>query len=207
MNSKVQSLPVRIIPFSNEMTIEASHVLARSFLNNPLHIAAFGYDEIKKNNAFFRSGIAVMKGAKFIAVRKSRILGFIHWAASPHCQFSMMEKLALVPQMMMGFGFNSTVKVSKWLAEWSKHDPEKKHIHLGPIGVDPDEQGHGIGRLLMQHYCDELDRTGSEGYLETDRKKNIKFYESFGFRIMGELSVLGVKNYLMWRSVHCQNIT
>lgn len=181
------------------MLLEASDVLALAFINNPLHVAAFGFDAVEKNKAFFRSGIPVMKGAKFVAVRNARILGFIHWVESPRCQFSMMEKLALVPYMMTGFGFNSTVKASKWLAVWSKHDPEKKHIYLGPVGVDPREQGQGIGRLLMQHYCDELDHTGSEGYLETDREKNIKFYESFGFETIQEISVLEVKNYLMWR--------
>jgi hypothetical protein len=51
----------------------------------------------------------------------------------------------------------------------------------------------------MQRYCDQLDTSGQEGYLETDRPGNVPFYEGFGFRVTGELQVLGVPNYFMTR--------
>jgi hypothetical protein len=51
----------------------------------------------------------------------------------------------------------------------------------------------------MKLYCEELDRTRHAGYLETDRSENVSFYGRFGFETIGEVSVLGVRNYLMWR--------
>ena len=86
-----------IEPFSREMTTEASRALARAFVTNPLHIAAFGPGQLGKNEAFFRIGLAVMKGPKLVALDGSHILGLIHWVRSPDCQFSGLEKLRMTP--------------------------------------------------------------------------------------------------------------
>ena len=51
----------------------------------------------------------------------------------------------------------------------------------------------------MQEYCEDLDQTDGGGYLETDRSENVEFYRRFGFDIIHEATVLGVRNYFMWR--------
>lgn len=102
--------------------------------------------------------------------------------------------------MVRGFGLGSALRVGSWLSVWSKSDPKTAHSHLGPIGVSPEAQGQWIGRRLMDAYCNELDRTGEAGYLETDRPENVTFYRQFGFEVTDEISVLGVPNHLMWRN-------
>ena len=190
---------ISIEPFRPDMTPEASRTLARAFVTNPVHLVAFGPDQLRRNEAFFRTGLAAMKGPKLVALEGSQILGLIHWVGSPDCQFSGAEKLRMTPAMFAGFGLRSALRVSSWLSAWSKHDPSEPHSHLGPIGVDRGVQGRGIGRQLMDRYCEELDRTGTAGYLETDKPENARFYGHFGFETTGEIPVLGVTNYLMWR--------
>ena len=136
-----------------------------------------------------------------MALEGSQILGLIHSVTSPDCQFSGAEKLRMTPAMMAGFGLRSTLRVGSWLSAWSKHDPSEAHSHLGPIGVDPGAQGRGIGQQLVGQYCEELDRTGTAGYLETDRPENVRFYGHFGFETTAEIPVLGIPNFLMWRKV------
>jgi hypothetical protein len=70
-----------------------ARVLARAFVGNPLNIAAFGQSALDANEAFFRSGLEVMKGTKLVAVEQTRIVGVVHWADSPGCRFSGVEKL------------------------------------------------------------------------------------------------------------------
>jgi GNAT superfamily N-acetyltransferase len=190
---------IRIEALRPEMVPEASRVLARAFVTNPVHVVAFGPDQLSRNEAFFRTGLAAMKGPKVVALEGSQIVGVLHSVDSPDCQFSGPEKLRMTPAMIGGFGLRSALRVSSWLAAWAKHDPSGPHSHLGPIGVEPSAQGRRIGQQLMDRYCEELDRTGTAGYLETDKPENARFYGHFGFETTGEIPVLGVPNYLMWR--------
>jgi GNAT superfamily N-acetyltransferase len=190
-----------IEPFTSEMTPEAARMLARAFVTNPLHVSAFGASQLAKNEAFFRTGLAAMKGTKLVALDGSRIVGLVHWVGSPGCQFSGVEKLRMMPAMLSGFGLRSAGRVGSWLGAWAKHDPAGPHVHLGPIGVAPDAQGRHIGHRLMERYCEAQDRSQASGYLETDRPENVDFYARFGFAVSDQESVLGVTNYFMRRNV------
>lgn len=181
------------------MLNEASGMMARAFMTNPLHVAAFGPNQFAKNVAFFRTGLSVMKGPKLAALEGPQILGMIHWVDSHICQFSGLEKLRMTPAMINGFGLRAALRVSTWLSAWAKHDPQEPHIHLGPIGIEPSAQGQGIGQQLMKRYCEVLDQSGKAGYLETDRSENVQFYQRFGFEVTDEIQILGVTNYFMWR--------
>ena len=190
---------ITIREFEPEMTGPAAEVLARAFVTNPLNIAAFGVDQLSANEAFFRGGLRVMRGRKLVALDGARIVGFIHWVSSPGCQFSDLEKVAMLPRMIQEFGVQRSVRISSWLATWSKHDPKEPHCHLGPIGVDPAAQGRGIGQRLMALYCEDLNRSATSGYLVTDRPENVAFYQRFGFELTHEIPILGISNFLMRR--------
>jgi ribosomal protein S18 acetylase RimI-like enzyme len=190
---------VQLEPFTPDMTREASRVLARAFVGNPLHVATFGAGHAARNEAFFRIGLGTMKGTKLVAVDQSRIVGLIHWVRSPRCQPSVVEKLRATPPMLGSLGLPAAWRLVSWLSAWSACDPDELHVHLGPIGVDPDAQRRHIGLRLMERYCEDLDRTGQAGYLETDRPENVRFYGHFGFEITREIPVAGVPNYMMWR--------
>jgi GNAT superfamily N-acetyltransferase len=190
---------ITLAPLDQEMLPEAARVLARAFVTNPLHLAAFGADVLRRNERFFTTGLAVMKGTRLVALDQNRIVGVIHWVDAPGCQFSGGEKLRMMPGLLTGVGARCAVKILSWLSAWSADDPSDPHVHLGPIGVEPEAQGRGVGRLLMQRYCSELDVSGKAGYLETDRPENMAFYRRFDFETVREISVLGVPNFLMER--------
>ena len=178
---------------------EACRLLARAFMSNPDHVAAFGTAALAKNEAFFRAALQVLKGQTLVATDGSRIVGLIHWVDSPRCQVGGIEKLRLIPVMVSQLGVGATVRVVSWLSTWSKHDPRKPHVHLGPVGVLPEAQGQHIGSRLMTRYCEALTETGAVGYLETDRPENVAFYRRFGFETTKVVRVIGAKNYLMSR--------
>jgi hypothetical protein len=54
----------------------------------------------------------------------------------------------------------------------------------------------------MVLYCEDLDRTATSGYLETDRPENVAFYQRFGFEVKEEIPILGTPNFLMRRPAH-----
>lgn len=195
---------LRVEPLAPEWVPEVTRVLARAYVTNPLHVAVFGPGALDRNELFFREGLAVMKGPKVVAFddsrpHGSRVVGFIHWVRSPRCQPGVLQKLRLVPVMIGGLGLTPALAVTRWLSTWARHEPPGAHLHLGPIAVDPSSQGRGIGWLLMELYRAELERAAVAGYLETDRAENTGFYGRFGFEIVREVAVLGVRNYLMSR--------
>ena len=192
-------MAITITVLTPERNEAAVRLLARAFVTNPLHVAVFGTAQIGANEAFFRIGLAVMKGRKLVAADGPRMLGVTHWVDSSKCQFSSAEKLRMLPAMVKGFGLRSAIRVGGWLSAWSKRDPAERHVHLGPIGVSPEAQGRGVGRLLMQRYCDQLDDRAAVGYLETDRPENVDFYTKFGFEVTETASIHGVVNYFMRR--------
>jgi ribosomal protein S18 acetylase RimI-like enzyme len=192
-------MAIAITSLIRDQEKEATALLARAFVTNPLHIAVFGTDRIGANEAFFRIGLAVMKGEKLVALDGLRMLGVVHWVDSEKCQVSWGEKVGLLPAMVMRIGLRSAIRVGGWLSVWSKHDPAERHVHLGPIGVSPEAQGRGVGRQLMERYCGHLDDLRVVGYLETDRPGNVTFYTKFGFQVTGTALIQGVPTYFMRR--------
>jgi GNAT superfamily N-acetyltransferase len=59
-----------------------------------------------------------------------------------------------------------------------------RHWYLNELGVDPNMQGQGVGRLLLQTVLEQADRTGLVCYLDTFNEKNLNFYQRNGFTIV-----------------------
>jgi ribosomal protein S18 acetylase RimI-like enzyme len=192
---------MNVVEWRPELTDATVDVLSRAFAKNPIHIAAFGADRvIARNRAFFRSGLGVFSGRRLVAMDGSQVVGFMHWVDSPGCQLSLGRRVRLVPAMLTGFGLRSTLRVGSWLSAWAQGDHDDPHWHLGPIGVDPEVQGTGVGRLLMDMYCSAVDAAPALGFLETDTSENAAFYKKFGFEVVKEVKVLGTTTYFMART-------
>lgn len=65
------------------------------------------------------------------------------------------------------------------------------HWYLVALGVDPDVQGRGLGRALLQPVLERADRDGVTCYLETFLERTAAFYRRLGFEIVGEDAVPG----------------
>jgi GNAT superfamily N-acetyltransferase len=56
-----------------------------------------------------------------------------------------------------------------------------EYWYLAVLGVDPDQQGRGIGGALIQPVLENVDRRRIPCYLETMNQENLPFYEKHGF--------------------------
>ncbi|MFN2510993.1 MAG: GNAT family N-acetyltransferase [Pyrinomonadaceae bacterium] len=73
--------------------------------------------------------------------------------------------------------------------EMAKYHPKEPHWYLPLIGVDPFQQGNGIGSALMKHALIPCDRDGTLAYLESSNPRNISLYERHNFKVIGEIQV------------------
>ena len=179
-------------------------IVARGMRDNPLHIAALGNDanqRINRLTGMFSVALPLVlsKGVLLGAFDGETLVGIAGMLAPGQCQPTMMEKLTLAPRIVPGVGFEAAVRVRSWLDQWAKYDLSQPHWHLGPVSVDAHLQGTGIGTRLMNEYCSRLDATHTNGYLETDKASNVKFYEKFGFETVASAAVLETPNWFMQR--------
>src|SRR5689334_24972711 len=110
--------PVRRLEL--EQNEEAVTMLARAFVTNPLHLAAFGAAATSQNEAFFRIVLRLMKGSRLAVFDDSRVVGLIHWVSSPGCRVSKVEKFRLMPALLSAFGLKTTRRLVSWLSIWGR---------------------------------------------------------------------------------------
>lgn len=181
---------------------EAVGVLARGMRDNPLHLSAYGDDperRLRCHARLMRGLFAAFSAQQPIcAVRDGTLVGVTGVAPVGTCQPTTMQRLRLLPALA-ALGPRTAARVGRWISTWAKHDPDESHVHLGPLAVDVHLQGQGIGSLIMREHCRRLDAAGEVGYLETDKLENVRFYERFGFEVIGEEPVIGVPNWFMRR--------
>ncbi|MGH9247290.1 MAG: GNAT family N-acetyltransferase [Acidimicrobiales bacterium] len=188
-------------PLHRSHLASAALLAARGMRDNPLHLAAIGDNPDRRVQVMQRlfARVLPLQGRPTIgAWQGDRLVGVASSAEPGRCQPSMRDRLHIAPAVLQAGG--ATLRLGRWFSTWAKHDSSRLHSHFGPIAVDPDLQGRGIGGMLLTHYCHQLDQRGLHAYLETDKPQNVTLYERFGFTVTGEADVIGVKNWFMTRT-------
>jgi GNAT superfamily N-acetyltransferase len=89
-------------------------------------------------------------------------------------------------------GIHSVTAPGKYDALWEwieSRVPREPLWFLDHIGVDPAQQGTGIGSALIEFGLERARRDGVGVFLETGTKSNVAYYERFGFRLAEEADV------------------
>jgi GNAT superfamily N-acetyltransferase len=194
----LENIEVRRIEGAELQT--AAFVAARGMRDNPLHVAVIGDDPERRVRVMHRvfSRLLTLPGRETLAAWDGeRLMGVADSADPGRCQPSPRDRLRLAPALVMAG--TAAPRMARWLSAWARHDPERPHSHFGPLAVDLDLQGQGIGTLLLATYCRRLDDADLLAYLETDKAENVRLYERFGFVVSAEADVVGVKNWFMTR--------
>jgi ribosomal protein S18 acetylase RimI-like enzyme len=182
---------------------EALDVVARAFLDNPVNVAALGEDSERRQRIvyrFFAVWVTVKDFSHTLVARSAdgTIVGVCGMLPPGDCSPTLAEKLRMMPRLL-SLGPRTLGRMMRWKGVWNKHHPTERHWHLGPVVVDPRVQGMGVGSQLMRAFCEQMDAAEEDAYLETDKEKNVRFYERFGFEVVSEEEVLGTPNWFMLR--------
>jgi ribosomal protein S18 acetylase RimI-like enzyme len=189
---------------------EALGVISRGMRDNPIHIAAFGDDPERRKNSLrrlFGAAFAVMGLQEHMLLARGEdgaVVGVCGMMPPGDCLPGPEQQLRMLPGLLRS-GPRAAGRTMRWLGAWGKRDPKERHWHLGPVAVDAHLQGVGIGSKLMHVFCARMDAAGEDAYLETDKPINVRFYERFGFEVVGEREVLGVPNWFMLRRAGGRN--
>ena len=179
-------------------------LLGRGMRDNPALIAALGVDpevRLRRIQRLFGGVLGAGMEIQLTAARRpdGSIVGVCGKAAPGACQPKGATKLKMLP-VVFANGLRAGLRTMRWMGVWAKRDLPERHWHLGPVAVDAEYQGFGIGTALMTRFCADMDAAGEVAYLETDKPINVRFYERFGFETVGEQPVLGTTNWFMRRA-------
>ncbi len=182
----------------------AVQVLARAFRDNPLNLAVIGSDDperrLSANAHGLRSLLPVAQvHGRVRALRARGELAAVLLAAAPGAHPLPPAALAARLRCLFGQGLRVARRWAEVFEAMAKLHPPEPHWYLGSLGVDPRQQGRGIGRALLADWLAEVDREPSCAYLETDRPENVAFYERAGFAALGEARIFSVRVWRMRR--------
>jgi ribosomal protein S18 acetylase RimI-like enzyme len=196
--------PITIRPLLNQELPRAALLLSRAMCDNPIDVRAFGGEASRRRRSLERFYSPVLHGL----YRRGQVLGgfcaaemiaVCAFAPPGHCRATLAEKVRILPSVVLANQLATARRIVKWVGAWSRRDLSAPHWHLGPVAVEPALQGQGIGRALMADFCARMDECAGLAYLETDKRENVGFYRRFGFSVVAEGEVLGVRNWFMSR--------
>jgi ribosomal protein S18 acetylase RimI-like enzyme len=182
----------------------AVSLLARAFRDNPLNVAVIGGTDARRRLRANRHGmqallpVAQTHGRALVLRRGGHPAGALV-AAAPGLPRLPPPPLWARLRCLAGQGLRVARRWSEVFDAVSALHPPEPHAYLGPLGVDPACQGRGVGSALLEHWLADVDRQGLPAYLETDSAGNLGFYARAGFRVAGEVSILGVRVWCMRR--------
>ncbi len=82
-------------------------------------------------------------------------------------------------------------------------EPPHPCWYLDTIGVEPSEQGAGLGTALLDLMLERIDEETLPAFLDTSVPGNLGFYERFGFRVTAESTLPnGIPLWGMTRTPH-----
>lgn len=195
MDYKLEILKLR----ENDLS-QAAVLLSEAMLDNPLHVAVFGMDVVKRQTnllIFFKLLLPVVyaRGYLYGAVKSGNLIAVLGVMRPDTCNLSIGQKAALICNIFKSFDFSSSLKISYWLFIWYLNDFKQPHWHLGPLAVMTNHRRLGIASQLLNK---ALELAANQPlWLETDKQQNVDFYTKRGFVIRKELQILNVKNYFM----------
>jgi GNAT superfamily N-acetyltransferase len=138
-------------------------------------------------------------GVNELAEQDGRILAGALWDPPGRWRISVITQLRQFPGLLRVMG-NRTFAVLRGLADVERAHPVEPHWYLAILGTEPSAQGHGLGSMLLRSRLNRCDERRVPVYLESSKEDNVPYYERFGFRVTGELSLPGgPRLWPMWR--------
>jgi GNAT superfamily N-acetyltransferase len=185
----------------------ASEVLARAFHDDPVadYMIPDPQERARSLPRLYRvaSGLAERFGEGFVT--EPELLGAALWFPPGRTElgpdhFREVGGGDLAKRLPEG-AFVRFASVMGYLDGLRQRDVPQPHWYLAILGVEPELQGRGIGGALMRPILERCDSAALPCYLETQKQRNVPFYERHGFRVVVEVDepTSGIRFWTMLR--------
>jgi GNAT superfamily N-acetyltransferase len=187
--------PISPVHLDESQVEQAAQLLARVFQHAPDMTYLVGDDEKMLTRPVLRFYEAVIRiGLLSGEVYTTPSMDSLAiWTSPENNQFTftmMLQSGLLKAILSMGLGpavrfFRS----SNYLEKFHKEAISRPHWILVFLGVEPSQQGKGIGGELIQPVLTRADAEGVPCYVESADERNHSFYKRHGFQIVRQSQV------------------
>ena len=186
-------MDVTVRPLQSRELQAASRLLARAFAHDPF-IGYFFADQRRRRSAlppFFRAVLHQLADshAIFACEVENRLTGVAAWLPPEPAETTRRSAwLARVASMEVRILFpRAKARVLAGFEELGQRHPATPHWYLAFVGIEPGQQGRGLGTSLLAPVLQRADEAGVTCYLETPFPETRAFYRRLGFGDTEEL--------------------
>lgn len=187
---------------------EANSILYAAYLHDPTFHYLFeenrpGYE--KRVRATVRELITLYfeRNQDAIGLMLDNTLVAVAFIGSPELRMNLAQQFGWRMRMMLTAGLTSTRRYIEYHEQIAALLPERQVHELPLMGVNPKYQDRGLGRRMLtavEALCSENPRT-SGIVLDTGNSRYLPFYESIGYRSLGEIQLGPLTEYVLFKSV------
>lgn len=187
-------------------------LISRAFSQDPLFLHLFG-DSVHdlKARKYVKAFVSFTFDSSFLL--KEEIWGFFenedllgaYIVENPHAKKhqSIIDWILVIGRMLPLFGLMSgqTMRLlNSYMRVTRSSAPQWAHHYLVMIGVQPEAQGKGVGKALLNHLLNtvNVDQNSLGVALDTENKVNINLYRRFGFDLSRETKLDNLPIYCMF---------
>lgn len=182
-----------------------AELLARSFANYPVMVRAFSTASGERRKWVRRIGYEIVTTRQEMGLPSltARLDGSPVGVAllSPSTHETPPEMRARFHRVLEEAGQESIDFFRRFIEAVDSVELPREHLWIAILAVDPEHQGKGIGRALIeQSAAIALEMPGCVGIgLDTEDPKNVAIYQACGFEVHGQRVVDDMPVYVMWR--------
>ena len=109
---------------------------------------------------------------------------------------------SLEKEFATAVGEEALMRIEAYSNLKKQNKPSSPHFYINILGVNPQNQGKGIGRAILSH-IHQMSEQHSDSHgvaLDTQTEQNVGYYQRFGYSVSTTAELENVKNWFMFRS-------
>jgi ribosomal protein S18 acetylase RimI-like enzyme len=186
-------------------TAQAGLMLTEAFQDDPVFNAIFEGATPEQWVAFFTAPVVYCLKYGQVIAPSAQMEGVAAWVPGKFADmdfFRMLLSGAMWAGMKMGIEIAQKLKVVFGPIEQDRkvHLQGRDYLYLQLIGLSPQYQGQGFGRILLAALFAESEQKGLPIYLETETEKNVQIYQHLGFKVLKK-ATLPLIDLPMWEMI------
>jgi ribosomal protein S18 acetylase RimI-like enzyme len=201
-------MEIQVVPLAQSQVGEVAGVLARAFHDDPYWSWVLPSDSRRSQVLpwFMEAWVRYCRKRGEGYTTDGKVKGAALWIPPERYPLSnvgiMLAGMFLLPFKFGRVAFSRMMTSLSCHERLHKRDVPQRHWYLSTLGVEPARQGRGIGGAVIQPVLARADAEGLSCYVETEKARNVPFYQRHGFEVVveGDLPKGGPRFWTMLRA-------